>query len=56
MFPHRMAALEPDYPALIRLRDAVADLPGIRAYLKSARRLPFNTDGIFRHYPELDPA
>ena len=39
-----------------RLRDAVADLPGIRAYLKSARRLPFNTDGIFRHYPELDPA
>ena len=55
MFPQRMAALEPDYPALIRLHDAVADLPGVRAYLKSDRRLPFNTDGIFRHYPELDP-
>ena len=25
-----------------------------RAYLASPRRLPFNEDGIFRHYPELD--
>ncbi|MFS0772202.1 glutathione S-transferase [Sphingomonas sp. 1P08PE] len=56
MFPHRMAALEPDYPALVRLRDQVAALPGIRAYLASDRRIGFNTDGIFRHYPELDPA
>jgi glutathione S-transferase len=31
-------------------------LPGVRAYLKSGRRLPFNEDGIFRHYPELDAA
>ena len=54
MFPQRMAALESRYPALLRLRDAVADLPGIRAYLKSDRRLPFTTEGIFRHYPELD--
>ena len=23
-------------------------------YLRSARRIPFNTQGIFRHYPELD--
>jgi glutathione S-transferase len=23
-------------------------------YLASARRIPFNTQGIFRHYPELD--
>jgi glutathione S-transferase len=56
MFPSRMATLEPDYPALIRLHDAVAALPGVRAYLKSDRRLPFNEDGIFRHYPELDAA
>ncbi|MEG3163865.1 glutathione S-transferase [Sphingomonas sp. PB2P19] len=54
MFPRRMKTLEPDYPNLIRIHDQVADLPGIRAYLKSDRRIPFNTDGIFRHYPELD--
>lgn len=54
MFPRRMKTLEPDYPNLIRIHDQVADLPGIKAYLKSDRRLAFNTDGIFRHYPELD--
>lgn len=54
MFPQRMRALEPDYPALIRVHDMVAELPGIRAYLKSDRRIAFNEDGIFRHYPELD--
>ena len=54
MFPKRMKTLEPDYPNLIRLHDQVAELPGIKAYLKSDRRLAFNTDGIFRAYPELD--
>ena len=56
IFPQRMATLEPDYPGLIALHDRVVGLPGIRAYLKSDRRLPFNEDGIFRHYPELDAA
>ena len=28
--------------------------PGIKAYLASERRIPFNESGIFRHYPELD--
>ena len=56
MFPKRMATLEPDYPGIVRVRDQVAALPGIRAYLKSDRRLAFNEDGIFRHYPELDAA
>jgi glutathione S-transferase len=56
MFPKRMAAIEGDYPSLIALHDRVAELPGIAAYLKSERRIPFNTDGIFRHYPELDAA
>ena len=56
MFPRRMAALEPDYPKLIALHDRVADLPGIRAYLASDRRIAFNETGIFRHYPELDAA
>ena len=54
MFPRRMAAIEQDYPNVIAIHDRVADLPGIRAYLKSERRLPFTTEGIFRHYPELD--
>ena len=56
MFPKRMKTLEPDYPNLVRIHDQVAALPGIKAYLKSARRVAFNTDGIFRAYPELDAA
>ena len=54
MFPRAMAALEPRYPGLLRLHARVADLPGISSYLNSDRRLGFNEDGIFRHYPELD--
>lgn len=53
-FPRRMATLAPRYPGLIRVREQVAELPGIRSYLKSDRRLPFSTEGVFRHYPELD--
>ena len=56
MFPQRMGAIEGDYPGVVRIHDRAAELPGVRAYLKSARRLPFNEDGIFRHYPELDAA
>ena len=56
MFPQRMKTLEPQYPNLIRIHDQVAELPGIKAYLKSDRRIAFNTDGIFRAYPELDAA
>jgi glutathione S-transferase len=53
-FPNTMARLEPSYPGLIALRDAVASQPNIAAYLASKRRLPFSTEGIFRHYPELE--
>ncbi|WP_267381621.1 MULTISPECIES: glutathione S-transferase [unclassified Sphingomonas] len=56
MFPKRMAAIEGDYPNVIRIHDQVTELPGIRTYLKSDRRLAFTNDGIFRHYPELDGA
>ena len=38
----------------MRLRDRVASLPKVAAYLKSERRISFNQDGIFRQYPELD--
>jgi glutathione S-transferase len=56
MFPRRMKALEPDFPRLIAIRNRVATLPGLADYLASDRRIAFNTDGIFRHYPELDAA
>jgi glutathione S-transferase len=41
-------------PNLIALHDKVALRPNIKAYLASERRIPFNDDGIFRHYPVLD--
>lgn len=54
MFPRRMGTLERGCHNLSRIHDQVAELPGMKAYLKSDRRIPFNEDGIFRHYPELD--
>jgi glutathione S-transferase len=53
-FPNAMKRLEGEYPALGALRDRVAARPNIAAYLASPRRIPFNENGIFRHYPELD--
>ncbi|MDK6077516.1 MULTISPECIES: glutathione S-transferase [Massilia] len=53
-FPNAMKRLEGEYPALGALRDRVAARPNIAAYLASPRRIPFNQNGIFRHYPELD--
>ena len=55
-FPKRMAALAGDYPLTLALRDRVKALPELAGYLASERRLPFNEEGIFRHYPELDAA
>lgn len=53
-YPNAIARIEPDYPALTALHDAVAARPNIAAYLASKRRIPFNEMGIFRHYAELD--
>ena len=53
-FPKAMAKLEPGVPNLVALRDRIAVLPKLKAYLASPRRIPFNEQGIFRHYPELD--
>ncbi|MBI2985142.1 MAG: glutathione S-transferase family protein [Deltaproteobacteria bacterium] len=50
-FPAAMARLEPKYPCLAALHDRISALPRIAAYLKSPRRLPFNQQDIFRHYP-----
>jgi glutathione S-transferase len=53
-FPRTMARLEPKHPRSIALRDRVAGRPRLSAYLSSPRRIPFNEEDIFRHYPELD--
>ena len=41
-------------PRLVALHDAVARVPRVAAYLDSPRRIPFNEQGIFRRYRELD--
>jgi glutathione S-transferase len=53
-FPRALAKLSRRIRRLRALRDAVAEQPRIAAYLASDRRLPFNEDDLFRHYPELD--
>ncbi len=53
-FPRAMAKVAPGYPKLHALRDRIAERPRVAAYLASPRRIPFNNDGVFRHYPELD--
>lgn len=53
-FPRAMRRLEASLPHCVALHDRVAARPNVAAYLASPRRIPFNEDGIFRHYPELD--
>jgi glutathione S-transferase len=53
-FPDAMRDIEGDVPRAVQVRDWVAERPNIKKYLASPRRIPFNEDGIFRHYPELD--
>jgi glutathione S-transferase len=53
-FPQRMKRLLTKVQRVAALHGAIAQRPRIRAYLDSGRRLAFNEQGIFRHYPELD--
>lgn len=53
-FPKAMKRIERDVPGLVGVHDRVAKRPGVKAYLASERRIPFNESGIFRCYPELD--
>lgn len=53
-FPRTMHRLEADCPRIVALHDRVAARPRIAAYLRSARRQPFNQQDVFRHYKELD--
>ena len=53
-FPIAFGRLERRYPRVVGVHDRVAARPGLAAYLASPRRIPFNRQGIFRYYPELD--
>jgi glutathione S-transferase len=55
-FSSLMKRIEPRYPKLVALHERIAREPHIAAYLASDRRIDFNEEGIFRRYPELDPA
>jgi glutathione S-transferase len=55
-FPVAFGRTEKRFPRILKVRDRVAARPRLAAYLASARRIPFNRMGIFRHYPELDSA
>ena len=51
-FPRAMKKMR--YPNLQALHGRVAARSRLAAYLSSERRIAFNRQGIFRHYPELD--
>ena len=53
-FPRAAAQALAKTPGVVELHDRVAALPRVAAYLRSERRIPFNEQGIFRRYPELD--
>lgn len=53
-FPKAMTRLEKAIPRACALHERIARRERIKAYLASKRRIPFNVEGIFRHYPELD--
>ncbi|HEX4113805.1 MAG TPA: glutathione S-transferase family protein [Stellaceae bacterium] len=53
-FPDAAKRTERRYPLTLALHDRVAGRPRIAQYRDSARCIPFNEGGIFRHYPELD--
>ena len=49
-----MAAAGEAWPKVMALVARLREDHRLRAYLSSDRRMAFNEDGIFRHYPELD--
>ena len=53
-FPRATKREERKVPRLVALHEHVAKRPRIAAYLASERRIPFNEEGIFRRYRELD--
>jgi len=53
-FPQAMARLRGEYPCIDALHHQVSVHPRLASYFSSKRRIPFNRQGIFRHYPKLD--
>ena len=53
-FPKAAEHALADAPGVVGLHERIGALPKVAAYLRSDRRLPFNEQGIFRRYPELD--
>ena len=53
-FPKAMKRIAPKFPKVVRLHARIASEKRLSDYFLSERRIPFNEDGIFRHYPELD--
>lgn len=53
-FPRAMRKAARRIPRLLALHERTANRPRLAAYLASPRRIAFNNEGIFRHYPELD--
>ncbi len=54
-FPNATKNSLVEAPRVAAHRQRISERPRIRAYLQSDRRTPFNEQGIFRHYAELDP-
>lgn len=53
-FPKSTAAQARKFRRVFAHHARIQERERIAAYLASERRIPFNNDGIFRHYPELD--
>src|SRR5580704_10467770 len=51
-FPKTMASGARKFRRLFALHARIQERPRIADYLMSPRRIAFNEDGIFRHYPE----
>jgi glutathione S-transferase len=53
-FPKELAARESEFPLIFSIfYPSFKEEKGIKEYLSSERRLAYS-NGIFRHYPELD--
>ena len=53
-FPKAAARALANTPAVVKLHANIARRQRVHEYLQSPRRIPFNEEGIFRRYPELD--
>jgi glutathione S-transferase len=53
-FPKSTALQARKFRRVFALHARIQERERIAAYLASDRRIAFNNDGIFRHYPALD--